>query len=643
MSMLHRIRYSLLPLVLVAASAVSLFAEGQVTSLAVYPPDIHLTSQQDLQRFIVVATRDDGVTVDVTKTAAIALKDPNLATIQENVLYPQADGATTLEATVGNLSASATVEIQHATTERPISFQMDVMPVFMRAGCNTGSCHGSARGKDGFRLSLFGFDPRGDYFRLTREIGVRRVNLAIPEKSLLIEKTTGAVPHTGGKLFEQDSDYCQALLQWLQPGAPDDAAEPPAVVGVDLYPPSAVIEGEKSQQLFIARARYSDGTDRDVTNLAVFNSNNGNSATISKTGLVEAAARGEAFVTARFDTVTVGSQVLVLPKDLQYTPPAITGNYIDQLVGAKLKRLRILPSEICSDEEFLRRVTLDITGLLPTEEQYEAFMADADPAKRAKLVDALLERKEFAEIWAMKWAELLMVKSSNQVSYKAMFLYSNWLTNKIASGVPLDQMVRELAECQRRHLQEPGDELLSDRARHAQDGRERGAGLHGNSNSVCAMSQPPVRSLDDGRLLQFCRVLQPDWPQAGGGLPRDDRLQQRWRRSAASGDRPGDAAQVSWRRRTRPARAGSSGRDGPMADVARESLLFDQCGESHLGALLWRRDRRSGGRYSRQQSGQQPGAVCRVGAEAGRVQVRFQAIGARHLQLACVPAQRRAE
>jgi len=134
----------------------------------------------------------------------------------------------------------------------------------------------------------------------------------------------------------------------------------------------------------------------------------------------------------------------VLPKDLEYTPPKITGNYIDELVGAKLLKLRILPSDICTDEEFLRRVTIDIAGVLPTEEEYTSFTADTDPQKRAKLIDRLLERKEFSEIWAMKWSELLMVKSSNQVSYKSMFLYSNWLTDKIANNVPLDEMVREV-------------------------------------------------------------------------------------------------------------------------------------------------------------------------------------------------------
>ena len=444
MSTLSRTGYRSLAIICVLFCAVELSADAPVESLAVYPPDIHLTSQGDLQRFVVVATRPDGVTLDVTQSATVALNDTAIAKLQDGTLHPQSDGATTLVVTYGDQTVSASVDVKNATIETPVSFQLDVMPVFLRVGCNTGSCHGAARGKDGFRLSLFGFDPKGDYHRITREIGVRRINLAIPERSLLIEKVTGAVPHTGGKLFDKDSTYGKTLLKWLQAGAPADSAEPPRLVGVDLYPPTAVIEGDKTTQKFIARARYSDGTDRDITNLAVFDSNNSNSLAISKDGIATAAARGEAFVTARFDTATVGSQVLVLPKDLQYAAPESKGNYIDQLVNAKLNRLRVLPSELCSDEEFLRRITLDITGLLPTLEQYEAFMADGDVQKREKLVDSLLERKEFAEIWAMKWAELLMVKSNNQVSYKAMFLYSNLLTNKIASGVPLDQMVREV-------------------------------------------------------------------------------------------------------------------------------------------------------------------------------------------------------
>lgn len=417
---------------------------ANVTRIDVYPPDIHLNTKLDFQRLIVVATRDDGVTLDVTTAAAVRLADPAPARLDGRTLYPVADGATTLEVEYQGFPASVAVTVKDATADRPVSFHLDVMPILMRSGCNTGSCHGAARGKDGFRLSLFGFDPKADYDRITREETVRRIDLAMPASSLLIEKSIGAVAHTGGKRFEADSQYNKTLLRWLETGALMDPGEPPVVSELELFPPKAVIEGAGSTQQFLARARYTDGTDRDVTDLVVFMTSNDNSAGINPDGLVTAAARGEAFVMARFETKTVGSQVLALPQDLQYTPPPITGNYIDELVGAKLLKLRILPSDLCSDEEFIRRVTIDISGTLPTEEEYVAFLSDTAADKRAKVIERLLTRKEFSEIWAMKWSEWLMVKSSPDVSYKSMFLYSSWLTDKIANNVPLDQMIREL-------------------------------------------------------------------------------------------------------------------------------------------------------------------------------------------------------
>jgi hypothetical protein len=411
----------------------------------IFPPDVNLNTNRDRQMYIVVATRPDGVTLDVTSSAKATLANPALARIDGHTLYPTADGATTLNVEYEGQSVAAPVTVKDAAVDRPVSFKLDVMPVFMRSGCNTGSCHGAARGKDGFNLSLFGYDPDGDHHRITHEIGFRRINLALPRESLLMQKADGSVPHTGGKRFAADSEYYATVLRWLEAGVPKDAPEVATVTGLEIFPPKAVLEGQGATQQFIARAKYSDGTDRDVTNLAVFLTNNDNSAPISADGLVTAAARGEAFIMARFATHTVGSQALVLPKDLQYneptTPPA---NYVDELVNAKLRKIRVEPSELCSDEVFLRRVTIDITGLLPTVEEYQAFMADADPAKRAKLVDRLLERKEFSEIWALKWANLLMVKTTNEVSYKSMFLYSNWLTNQISSNVPLNQMVQNL-------------------------------------------------------------------------------------------------------------------------------------------------------------------------------------------------------
>ena len=320
------------------------------------------------------------------------------------------------------------------------------MPVFMKAGCNTGSCHGAARGKDGFRLSLFGFDPAGDHFRLTREMSGRRLNLAVPAESTLLEKSVGAVPHTGGKRFETDSELYQSIHRWIEAGAPDDdVTKLPTVTAVELYPRNGVLDGPGARQQMTVRAKYSDGSDRDVTKLAVFLTNNETSAKINDEGLVTAGDRGEAFVMARFETFTVGSQMIVLPKGLKFEYPAEPeANYIDALVAAKLKKLRMTPAPLCSDEVFLRRVYLDMVGLPPTVDEYERFNSSTEPDKRARLIDELLGRKEFSEIWVNKWAELLQVKSSNDISYKAMFLYYNWLVEKLSKNTPMDEMVREL-------------------------------------------------------------------------------------------------------------------------------------------------------------------------------------------------------
>ncbi len=436
---------SLFALVIVPSLAAAQETPSPWQRLDVYPPNVSLETLRDSQSFIAVATRADGVTLEVTGESEIALASDGIARLEGHVLYPAADGETQLTVRFAEHEASIPVRVVQAQEDRPISFRLDLMPVFMRAGCNTGSCHGAARGKDGFMLSLFGYDPAGDHHRITREIGFRRINLAIPERSLLFEKSVGAVPHTGGKRFESDSLYAQTLLRWLEAGAPNDQGEVASVDRVELFPPHAVLEGEGTTQQMVARAIYSDGTDRDVSNLAVFLTNNDNSAPVDEDGLVTAAARGEAFVMARFETHTVGSQVLVLPRDLDYTRPESSPvNYVDELVDAKLDNLRILPSELCSDEVFLRRVTLDITGRLPTREEYDRFVGNEAADKRAQLVDELLERKEFSEIWAMKWAELLMIRSTNVVSYKSAYLYNTWLVDQISNNVPLDQMVRDL-------------------------------------------------------------------------------------------------------------------------------------------------------------------------------------------------------
>lgn len=281
---------------------------AQVKRIDVYPPNVQLETSRDRQAVIVVATRDDGVTLDVTATAKLALADAKLARIDKSTLYPTADGQTKLQVEYEAFKAEVPVTVTKAADDRAISFKLDVMPVFMRAGCNTGSCHGQKLGKDGFMLSLFGYDPDGDHYRITHEIGTRRINLALPRESLLLEKADGTAQHTGGKKFDRDNELYTTILRWLEAGAPQDPAEVAKSVSLEIYPPKAVLEGTGAKQQFIARAKYSDGTDRDVSHLVVFLTNNDNSAPIDVNGMVTAAARGEAFVMARFDTFTVGSQ-----------------------------------------------------------------------------------------------------------------------------------------------------------------------------------------------------------------------------------------------------------------------------------------------------------------------------------------------
>jgi hypothetical protein len=418
-------------------------------SVKIMPESATLETQRDFQQMVVQARFSDATTMDVTKFANLKVTDANVAKLEGDVIKPNADGKTELVATIGAQVVKAPIEVKAAKTDRPISFRLDVMPVFLRSGCNQGGCHGAARGKDGFRLSLFGFDPAGDYNRITREMVGRRVNLAIPEESTLIEKSTGSVPHTGNDAFEKDSIYYKSVLEWIEKGAPDDKKDVATVTGVDIFPKESVIEGKSGTQQITVRATYSDGTDRDVTSLVLFSSNNDPTATVTKNGLVTSGDRGEAFILARFDVYSIVSQVLVIPDALKYErPKLVEANYIDKLVNDKLDKLRIYPSAIADDQEFVRRLYIDLIGVYPTPEEVRSFIADTSPDKRTAVVDSLLQRKEFTEMWVMKWAELLQIRSglnNNQPPfYKNALLYYNWLADRIGKNQPLNEIVVDI-------------------------------------------------------------------------------------------------------------------------------------------------------------------------------------------------------
>jgi hypothetical protein len=324
------------------------------------------------------------------------------------------------------------------------SFRNDVLPVLTKAGCNAGKCHGSASGKDGFRLSLYGYDPDGDYFRLTSEQVGRRINLAEPESSLLLLKAVGAVPHTGGKLIEPGSENYKTLALWIAQGAPADPEGMAVPVGIEVTPKQILMEQKGLRESIKVTAKYSDGSARDITHWAVFFSNNEAAATVSESGLIEGTGPGTAFMLARFDQFTEGSSVIVRPGTPYQFPDRQPVNYIDESVFANWKNLHLLPAETCDDETFLRRSTIDLIGLLPTPEERDRFLKSQDPDKRSKWIDELLERDDFLDLWVMKWAEMLQIRTANGLSSKGLQRYDAWLRKAVHEGRKIDEILAEL-------------------------------------------------------------------------------------------------------------------------------------------------------------------------------------------------------
>ncbi|MFT5470107.1 MAG: mono/diheme cytochrome c family protein [Verrucomicrobiales bacterium] len=418
----------------------------KIAEVTVFPPVVQLDNGKDRQSLVVMARYEDDTTYDVTANTTFALGKPELAEKIRHTWFPKADGETELVAKVGGHEVKVPFTVGKAAELPATSFELDVMPIFMRSGCNTGECHGSARGQDGFMISLFGYDPAGDYQRITREMNGRRINLALPEESMLVEKAIEAVPHTGGKNFDKGSEPYLTMVDWLAAGAPKDPAEIPVVTALEVLPKQMLLEGDGTTHQLTVRATYSDGTDRDVSHLAVFITNNDPTAAVDADGLITAGKRGEAFVMARYETFTVGSQVIVIPEGLEYERPQVaSNNFVDEMVHEKLHKLRIVPSGLASDDIFMRRVFIDICGQLPTSEEFDAFVSSKSPTKRADLIDELLERKEFTEMWVMKWAELLKIRVVNGgLDNKAAFLYFNWLKENLAANRPMDAIVRDL-------------------------------------------------------------------------------------------------------------------------------------------------------------------------------------------------------
>jgi hypothetical protein len=442
-------------LVLAAVTAGTVFAKpteeqnaarvGQPISLMVHPSTVHLSGPHAMQQLIVTGRYADGAERDLTPFCSIRAKADDVVTVNAGgFLQPRNNGRTTLVVQVAQSTARVPVVVEDVGKHQPISFRRQFIAALNVAGCNAGACHGIPSGRGGLKLSLRGYDPAGDYQELTRGALGRRVNRIDPDASLVYRKALGWVPHEGGQRFSVDSVAARTMHEWLKDGLPTDPPALLALTKLEILPGSrALTEPIRSQQLAVI-AHFGDGTRQDMTRLTVFSSSDDRVAQVDGNGLVEFHQPGEVAILCRYLDIIQCVRLTYLDrnKDFHWSNPP-EHNYVDRDVFAKLKLLNMLPSDLCTDQEFLRRVYLDLCGILPTPAEVQTFLADNATGKRARLIDQLMDRPEFADFWTYKWLDVLRCNRLT-LQIKGSFAYRQWMRNHVASNTPWNEVVREL-------------------------------------------------------------------------------------------------------------------------------------------------------------------------------------------------------
>jgi hypothetical protein len=434
---------------LIAAPAPASGAETPALSIQPVPADaagaLRLTGRDARQQLSVGLPLETGDVRDVTRAVTYAVEPAGIVQVDAGgFVIPLADGTATVTArTTDGRSATRRITVERFGEILPVHFVNDVVPIFTKAGCNGGGCHGKSGGQNGFRLSLLGFEPQEDYLHLVKESRGRRLFVAAPERSLLLTKATGEVPHGGGKRLERGSDDYRTIARWIAQGTPYGKETDPRVARIEVSPTDRTLPLGGSQQLVVT-AHYTDGSTHDVTRGAVYETNDKEMGTIDGTGhLAVNQQPGTVNVMVRYQgQVGVFQATLPLGAPVDSLPPA--KNYVDELVFKKLKQVGMPPSEVCDDPTFVRRVTLDIAGRLPTPAETTAFLADADPAKRDRLIDRLLDSPDYADYFANKWSALLRNKRVNPTDVRGNYAFHDWVRESLRANKPYDQFVREV-------------------------------------------------------------------------------------------------------------------------------------------------------------------------------------------------------
>ncbi len=419
---------------------------AEIKSLAVHPAKVALTGSDDAAQLIVTATLADGRLADLTHEAQYAVAgDMTAAVLSGGRVVPRANGASEIVVTFGGQTVRVPLTVKGMGENLPLNFTNQIVPIFTKLGCNSGGCHGKLAGQNGFRLSLLGFEPDLDFMTLVKESRGRRLFPANPDASLFLMKATGRSPHGGGKKMDSDSDEYKLVRRWIAAGMPWGGEKDPTVTKITVFPEHRVLPRQSKQQ-FAVYAHYSDGAVEDITRRAQYESNDTEIATVDERGQVKTLGMsGEAAVMARYQGMVAVFRATV---PLGVKTPAwefAEKTVVDKFTAKKWKELGLVPSELCTDEQFIRRVYIDITGSLPTPKDVLAFVEDKDAAKRDKLVDKLLDSPEYAYFFANKWADILRVKRRNEPGRaQGTFAFHEWIRDQVAADLPYSEFTRAI-------------------------------------------------------------------------------------------------------------------------------------------------------------------------------------------------------
>jgi hypothetical protein len=413
-------------------------------AIAILPGDFTLTGPAARQALVVERIRDGKDAGERTDGVTFASGDDSIVKIDAGVALPVSDGSTTVTARAGDRSATVKVTVRGAKTDVAPSFRNNVQPILAAAGCSSGACHGAAAGKNGFKLSLRGYDDDGDWRAITRAAMGRRIQPADPAHSLLLLKPSGAVSHKGGVRLPVGSPEYQTIANWIASGAPGPADADPRIERIEILPPQVTVRPGDVQQVLVL-AHFSDGSTQDVTRWAKYTAGDSTVCSVQDGGKVSVIGHGEGPVTAWYMSRIATATVTAPFEGDAGGAFAAAGqrNFIDRLVLEKLHSLNLPPSPPADDAEFLRRAYIDTIGVLPTADEARAFLADTSPDKRDKLVEQLLNRPEFVDYWSYKWSDLLLV-SSRKLSKPGMWAYYNWVRQQVADNVHWDEMARRV-------------------------------------------------------------------------------------------------------------------------------------------------------------------------------------------------------